>query len=61
MSFDHATMSELDEINPQDSISYNTRFFEMAKQFMDIVGDENTVQLKGRQFANKLREILERV
>ena len=61
MSFDQATMSELDEINPQDSISYTTKFFESAKEFMDMVGCESTMQLKGRAFSNKLRQCFSQV
>ena len=58
---DMATMSELDEINPQDSISYNTKFFDAANEFIEMIGCESTAKLKGRTFANQIRECYEKI
>ena len=58
---DMTTMSELDEINPQDSISYNTKFFDAANEFIDMIGCESTAKLKGRAFANQLRECYDKI
>lgn len=44
-------MSELDEINPQDSISYNSKFFDAANEFIDMIGCETTVKMKGPAFS----------
>jgi hypothetical protein len=30
-------MSELDEINPPDAISYNPKFFQAAEEFIEMV------------------------
>lgn len=52
---DSITMSELDEINPPDTISYNPKFFEAAHEFMEVVINQNSVPKKGKAFTEYLK------
>ena len=54
LATDSATMSELDEINPPDNISYNPRFFEAAYEFISVVDPTSNVPKKGRAFTEHL-------
>ena len=47
-------MSELDEINPPDAISYNPKFFEAAHEFISVVDVQASVPRKGRAFTEYL-------
>jgi hypothetical protein len=49
-------MSELDEINPPDSISYNPKFFEAAHEFISVVNVQAGVTKKGRAFTEYLQK-----
>lgn len=55
MATDSATMSELDEINPPDAISYNPKFFEAAYEFIGVVDPTSNVPKKGRAFTEHLQ------
>ena len=55
MATDSVTMSELDEINPPDAISYNPKFFEAAHEFMEVVISQGSVPKKGRAFTEYLQ------
>ena len=55
MATDSVTMSELDEINPPDAISYNPKFFEAAHEFMEVVICQSSVPKKGRAFTEYLQ------
>lgn len=52
---DSATMTELDEINPPDAISYNPKFFEAAREFITVVDVQAGVPKKGRAFVEFLQ------
>ena len=52
---DSTTMSELDEINPPDAISYNPKFFEAAREFITVVDVRAGVPRKGRAFIEYLQ------
>ena len=54
MNTDSATMSELDEINPPDAISYNPKFFKAAYEFISVVDCQMNVPKKGRAFTEYL-------
>lgn len=51
---DSATMTELDEINPPDAISYNPKFFEAAREFIMVVDVQVGLPKKGRAFGEFL-------
>ena len=51
---DAITMSELDEINPPDAISYNVKFFEAAREFISEVECTSNLPKKGRAFNEDL-------
>ena len=55
MVTDSATMSELDEINPPDAMSYNHHFFEAAHEFLQ------TVEYSGEEAPKKGRAFMEHI
>ena len=55
MATDSVTMSELDEINPPDAISYEPKFFSAAHEFVQVVVDQGSVPKRGRAFTEYLQ------
>ena len=55
MATDSVTMSELDEINPPDAISYNPKFFEAAHEFIQVVVSQGSVPKRGRACTEYLK------